>query len=316
MAEDVQKLTEKQVRERLALGDVDMEFLDACRSDSRAGVRRLAGVHDRRQMREEAEQQRLQNILAFERQQAERGYSRIAGVDEVGRGPLAGPVVAACVILPLEDPIQGINDSKQLSPKKREELAEVIRSRALGVGIAPIESQEIDRINIRQASIRAMADAVESCGPAAPDFLLIDAMRLPDLPMPQLSMVHGDERSYLIGAASIVAKVHRDRLMVELDSAYPGYAFASNKGYGTADHMDGLERLGPCDIHRRSFAPVAAYSLPSCRLFLEAIGRASSAAALRVTGERIRDTGTHLTEEERDTLREAYRVRQEQLGGC
>jgi len=188
-----------------------------------------------------------------------RGYRAIAGVDEVGRGALFGPVVAAAVILPerLGSLARaGLKDSKQLTQDAREKLDRRIRRVALAVSVAEADAETIDRVNIYQATRIAMLEAVQSL-PIAPDHLLIDAMRL-DHPCPQTRLVYGDALSLSIAAASVVAKVHRDRLMRELDVAHPGYGLASHKGYATPEHRRSLAALGPCPLHRRSFAPVRA----------------------------------------------------------
>jgi ribonuclease HII len=179
----------------------------------------------------------------------------IAGVDEVGRGPLAGPVVAAAVILDPERPIAGLADSKQLSEKRREQLAEIIRERALAWCIARAEVEEIDSINILQASLLAMQRAVRGLDPVA-EFALIDGNRCPELPCPARAVVKGDSRVAAISAASIIAKVARDREMVALDRVYPGYGLARHKGYPSRQHVEALQALGVTPIHRRSYAPV------------------------------------------------------------
>jgi ribonuclease HII len=192
----------------------------------------------------------------FELEARRRGYRRIAGLDEAGRGPLAGPVVAAAVILPSRCRLVGVNDSKQVSASDRERLYEVIvaRARAIGVGIAT--EQEIDRLNILEATRLAMRRAVESLTSPA-DCLLIDAVSLSNLAIPSRSIIKGDTLSISIAAASIVAKVTRDRLMEAHHQTYPHYNFLSHKGYGTEEHLQRLAQHGPCAIHRRTFAPVA-----------------------------------------------------------
>ena len=202
-------------------------------------------------------------MLQFERQAWERGMVRIAGVDEAGRGPLAGPVVAAALVFEREyleaeqyGCLQSVNDSKKLTPAHRETLFELLTGSCpciYGVGVADVA--EIDEINILKATHRAMARALQSL-PRIPDFALVDGLPVPGLPCPSLAIVGGDGRSLSIAAASIVAKVTRDRLMLELDLRYPGYQFASHKGYGTKAHMEALLRLGPCPAHRRSYRPV------------------------------------------------------------
>jgi ribonuclease HII len=183
----------------------------------------------------------------------------VAGVDEVGRGALFGPVVAAAVILDPERRIRGLNDSKQLNPEERERLAGEIRRAAVAFAVAAVDSARIDQINIYQASRLAMRRAVETL-PAAADYLLVDAVTL-DLPLPQRALIHGDARSISIAAASIVAKVERDRWMKQWHAAFPEYQLASHKGYTTPEHMAALDRHGPTALHRRSFAPVAERSL-------------------------------------------------------
>lgn len=184
-----------------------------------------------------------------------RGLRLVAGVDEVGRGPLAGPVVAAAVILDPARPIDGLADSKKLSEAKREMLVPLIQARALAWALGRAEVEEIDALNILQASLLAMRRAVLAL-PVAPEFALIDGNRCPDLPCPAEAIVKGDSRVAAIGAASIIAKVARDREMVELDALYPGYGLAGHKGYPSPAHLAALERLGVTPIHRRSFAPV------------------------------------------------------------
>ena len=189
-----------------------------------------------------------------------RGHSFLAGVDEVGRGPLAGPVMAGAVVLPigLNAPwIAEGNDSKQLSPRVRRALSDRIWEEALAVGIGSASTVEIDQVGIVPATRLAMGRAIRSLK-VSPDCLLIDALRLPEVGLPQESLIRGDSISISIAAASIVAKVARDRLMVKMDSRYPGFGFQRNKGYGTPEHLKALGRLGPCPIHRLTFAPVSA----------------------------------------------------------
>ena len=203
--------------------------------------------------RQEKLKERLQVMLTHERRLWDSGRSLIAGVDEVGRGPLAGPVVAAAVILPHDFDVLGIDDSKKLSPKKREELAEVIKEKALAWSIGWVGPERIDEINILEATKEAMTQAVQGLS-LQPDHVLIDGnFTVRALALPQTAIVKGDANSTSIAAASILAKVTRDRYMEEMDAVYPGYAFASNKGYGTKAHYDGLKAQGPTPIHRKSF---------------------------------------------------------------
>jgi len=193
-----------------------------------------------------------------ERKLNDQGYNLIAGIDEVGRGAIAGPVVAAAVILPLNEKfpwLSLVRDSKQLSPSKREFLFEQIQEANLPSGIGMVPQVDIDDYGIVKATQLAMSKAIEKL-PFPPDFLLIDALPLPDVSLPQKSIFHGDQLSLSIACASIIAKVSRDRHMVELDSLYPDYGLARHKGYGTKEHMSSLQQWGPCPLHRRSFAPV------------------------------------------------------------
>jgi ribonuclease HII len=196
---------------------------------------------------------REERMLIHERALWSRGFRLLAGIDEAGRGPLAGPVVAAAVVLPVGVILPGVDDSKKLSPRRREELADLIRSRALAVATGIVPHERIDEINILNATLQAMRQAVESLG-LRPDHLLVDGNRSPDTGIPCVAIVDGDALSSSIAAASIIAKVTRDRLMVEYDRQYPGYGFARHKGYGTREHREAIERLGFCPIHRRSFA--------------------------------------------------------------
>jgi ribonuclease HII len=191
----------------------------------------------------------------FEQEARRCGYRRIAGIDEAGRGPLAGPVVAAAVILPDHVRLTGINDSKQLSETERERLYRAILNKAVGVGIGSADAGEIDALNILEATRLAMQRAIENVAPP-PDYLLIDAVTLPAVRIPLRPIVKGDELSLSIAAASIIAKVTRDHLMAAYHETFPQYNFLSHKGYGTAEHLQMLARFGPCSIHRRTFAPV------------------------------------------------------------
>ena len=198
---------------------------------------------------------------SLEKAARKRGALRIAGIDEVGRGPLFGPVVAAAVILPKGCRLQGLTDSKKLSEKKRNELDVEIRACAVAWAIAAVDAETIDRINIRRASLEAMRRAVEHAGAetgfSAADFLLIDGRDTIEWDCAQQAVIQGDATSFSIAAASVLAKVHRDRMMVEFDAVFPGYGLARHKGYCSAEHMEALRRLGPTPLHRKSFQPVA-----------------------------------------------------------
>lgn len=193
----------------------------------------------------------MRELFEFEDQYTEKGYTAIAGIDEAGRGPLAGPVVAACAIMPLDDIIEGINDSKKLSEKKREALFEQIKEKALAFSIVEMPAEVIDDINILEATKKAMIQCTTELA-IKPDVVFIDAVKL-NLPYETLSIIKGDARSYNIAAASILAKVHRDRLMREYAKIYPEYGFAKHKGYGTSEHIRALKEFGPCPLHRALF---------------------------------------------------------------
>ena len=200
-------------------------------------------------------------LLRHERALWTQGLTHIAGVDEVGVGPLAGPLVAAAVILPRECELRGIDDSKKLLPARREKLKVQIEACAIAVGIGIVEVRDVERLNTYWASIEAMRRALAALA-VSPEQVLVDARHIPDLGMPQLALIKGDACSYSIAAASIVAKVVRDEMMVALDGHYPAYGFARHMGYGTAEHLAALDRHGPCPAHRRSFLPVVQARLP------------------------------------------------------
>jgi len=204
----------------------------------------------------------MANVCGWTLEEAarERGARHIAGIDEVGRGPLFGPVVAAAVILPKDCCLKDLTDSKRLSEKKRNELDVGIRACAVAWAIAAVDAETIDRINIRRASLQAMRLAVELLG-LIPDFLLIDGLDTIAWDCPQQAVIHGDATSFSIAAASVLAKVHRDRLLVELDAEFPGYGLARHKGYCSPEHMEALARLGPTPLHRKSYLPVAQAAL-------------------------------------------------------
>jgi len=225
-------------------------------ADRRAGARDVAARIWKRIHAAQTEGRRLSRLCAFEQPLWDAGLTLVAGVDEVGMAPLAGPVIAAAVILAPGARIKGVNDSKQLTPAEREALEPEIRGKAIAIGMGRAEVEEIDTINIYHAGLLALRRAVLALLPQ-PEHLLVDARRLKGLACPQQPIIKGDAKSITIGAASIVAKVHRDRLMADLDAQHPGYGFAHHKGYPTAEHLEALDRLGACPIHRRSFAPVA-----------------------------------------------------------
>ena len=226
------------------------DFISRHKEDQRAGVAKLVGQARKKMEGLQAERDRLFMLSAYEREYS--GYAYICGVDEAGRGPLAGPVAAGAVILPKGCEILYINDSKRLSAKKRNELYDEIVSKALAWGVGLCAPQRIDEINILQATYEAMREAINNLG-IKPDILLNDAVTIPDMEIRQEAIIKGDAKSVSIAAASILAKVTRDRIMEEYDSQYPGYGFSIHKGYGTKAHIEALKRLGPSDIHRKSF---------------------------------------------------------------
>lgn len=225
-------------------------LIEEYKVDSRMGVQKEIEKALKRIEALEKEKARIELLWKYEREYAT--YTHICGIDEVGRGPLAGPVVAGAVILPKDCDILYINDSKKLSEKKREELYDIIMEKAVAVGLGYATSERIDEINILQATYEAMHDAIKNMG-IMPDILLNDAVTIPGVECKQVPIIKGDAKSISIGAASIVAKVTRDRLMVDYDLIYPEYGFASNKGYGASAHIDALKKYGPTPIHRRSF---------------------------------------------------------------
>ena len=247
--------TIKEIKEQLAnIQRLDDPLLAELEQDSRSGVIQAIAKRKREIQKRIDEDERLEGMLAYEKECYARGIELIAGVDEVGRGPLAGPVVAAAVILPKACKIPGLNDSKKIPKSKHKEIYEAVLQEAIAIGIGIKDNHVIDQVNIYEATKLAMMEAVGQLEPQ-PQHLLIDAMKL-DLPISQISIIKGDANSLSIAAASIVAKVTRDQMMEEFDREYPGYDFAQNAGYGTAKHLAGLDKLGVTPIHRRSFEPV------------------------------------------------------------
>lgn len=231
-------------------------LLASLEADPREGAQRLAQALKRRQAGNRAEGQRLRQMLKFETELWEQGHLHIAGVDEAGMGPCAGPVCAGAAILPRGYKLKGLDDSKKiLDEGHREELAESIKRDAVAWAIAWAQVEEIDTINIYQAGLLAMRRAVEGLS-QQPDFVLVDARTIPGIPQPQRGIIKGDAQSLSIAAGAILAKTTRDRLMIELDARHPGYGFASHKGYPTPEHLAAMSKLGVLDFHRRSFAPV------------------------------------------------------------
>jgi ribonuclease HII len=266
---------------------------EALRSDGRAGARAVYEAILRRRRDNRAEGQRLRHLLRYETPLWERGLTRVAGVDEAGMAPLAGPVVAAAVILPRDFRPRGIDDSKQVDPSERARLAVEIKAAATcwAIGITTVE--EIDAINIYRAGLLAMRRAVEGLS-TCPEHLLIDARRLSELRIPQDGIVHGDALSLTIAAASILAKTTRDAMMTAYDAEHPGYGFARHKGYPTAEHFAAIRRQGPCALHRRSFAPVR-QALGLTPVQQELFGLAAAEAVAEIVAETGEEPGGEAT---------------------
>lgn len=244
-----------EIKEKLFAEQFSPVEMNVLRQDSRKGVQKLLKTYNRKQKLRKLEQEAFQEKWRFDQRYKISAETFIAGVDEAGRGPLAGPVVAAAVILQDDFPLIGLNDSKQLSALEREKLYDLICQHALSYHIASIDAQEIDKINIYEATKKSMRLALNGLTPQ-PDVVLIDAV---DLDMENITIqtiIKGDQKSLAIAAASILAKVTRDRIMQEIDAAYPMYGFGQNKGYGTKEHLAALQQYGPSPFHRKSFSPV------------------------------------------------------------
>lgn len=255
---EINKMTVSQIARLLGGKSLDKAVLSQLQLDSRISVTRLVQKWIRQQAAESLEKQRVHNLYQQERSLTQQGYSLITGVDEAGRGPLAGPVVIAAVILPLNHYLPCLNDSKKLSSKQREKLYIAIKQAAVAVNHIVVDIDKIDSLNIYQATIGGMYQAIAGLKPF-PQAALIDAVPLPELAIPSASLIGGDAISASIAAASIIAKVERDHLMDKMDQKYPQYGFAKHKGYGTAEHLRALREYGPCPIHRRSFEPVKSW---------------------------------------------------------
>jgi len=254
----VKTLTVKEIKEHLqSVSDVKDPFIEQCKNDERKSVQALVDAWLKKNERLSAMREEWQVMTSFERSLRARGYQYIAGIDEAGRGPLAGPVVAAAVILKEDCEILGLTDSKKLSKQKREDYYSYIMEEAAAVGVGIADAHEIDELNIYEASKAAMLKAVQALD-VAPDYLLIDAMSLA-VDTEQSSIIKGDAKSASIAAGACIAKVTRDRLMDEYAEKYPLYGFEKHKGYGTKEHLNALAKYGPSPIHRRSFAPVKAH---------------------------------------------------------
>ncbi len=250
----VSKMTLAEVKFLLAEkgNSLAADVRNSLSNDDRVGVRKLYQQFCRQEALDVKEEIRLKKLQFYEEDVRRKGYSIVAGIDEAGRGPLAGPVVASAAILPADVRIRGINDSKKLSPAKREELYHEITEKAVAWSVGMSTVEEIDNLNILQASLLAMQRAVQDLT-ACPDYLLVDAVKIPDISTPQNAIIKGDGLSVSIAAASIIAKVTRDKIMNNLDREFPQYGFSRHKGYGTSEHIKALKEYGPSHHHRRTF---------------------------------------------------------------
>ncbi|MBM7540556.1 ribonuclease HII [Amphibacillus cookii] len=250
--------TIKEIKALLQTKKISDALLKSLEADQRQGVKQAVTSYKKMLEKEAKLQEQWQFMQEYERYYHDKGKHYIAGVDEVGRGPLAGPVVAAAVILPATCQLVGLTDSKKLSKKKREYFAKQIQEQAISIGIGRVDNEVIDQINIYQASLLAMEQAIKQLSPE-PDQLLIDAVSLPRLSIDQAPIIKGDQKSISIAAASIIAKVTRDKIMLDYHLSYPDYQFDKNQGYGTRAHLNGIDQHGITAIHRQSFAPVRDY---------------------------------------------------------
>jgi len=311
MPRDANELSLKDIQEQYALPDaiVSPQVLRRLQRDPRAGARKLCQLLQRRMEEQNNETRRVESMLHFERVLWKAGIAHVAGVDEVGIGPLAGPVVAAAVVFPPQTALAGVRDSKLLDALTRDRLDVEIRRTASGIGIGVVEIDEIDRINVYHAGLRAMQRAVGAL-PMTPQHVLVDSRTIPDLQMPQNSFDKGDGINFSIAAASIVAKVYRDRLMTEMEAIYPGYGFAEHKGYATPFHQAAIRKLGPCAIHRKSFD----YIRELCGLYSgtyyelkEQAAKVSNRKALLALEQKVRSAKRQLTAMERKKIQMTVR---------
>lgn len=251
---DISKLNVSKLNEIVKEIDIDEynKYIEMLKVDERSSVQKIAEKLEKKYNKFHQEIKRVNNMKKYENKLYSEGYTYIAGIDEVGRGPLAGPVVASAVILPKDIMVEGINDSKKLTQSKREELFDIITEKALSIGIGIVDNHSIDDINILNATKAAMKKAIANLN-TSPEYLLIDAVNLENIDIKQSPIIKGDQKSISIAAASIIAKVTRDRIMVEYHDEYPCYDFINNKGYGTQKHYQGINENGICKIHRKSF---------------------------------------------------------------
>ena len=318
MAPRISELSIRELRARFDDPDAPVrpEVLSELAVDTRRGAQALYQTLRRRREAALAERARIEALASAERELWARGARRVAGIDEAGMAPLAGPVVAAAVVLPPHTVIEGIDDSKRLAADRRDELAAEIRRRAAGVAIGVATVEDIDRVNIYWAGLLAMRRAAVAL-PEEPEHLLVDARTIPELSIPQRACPKGDENHLSIAAASIIAKTHRDRLMNELDRAYPGYGFARHKGYPTPEHQRAIREAGPCPAHRTGFAAIRELT-GACSPTFYALSReldsADRGTDLVALGERIGEARSALSQDEYRKLRTILQRRRRARG--
>jgi ribonuclease HII len=301
------ELSIEEIRAQFIDGDLPLtaHSLNKLARDPRQGVRKMYELLKKRYEKERSERLRIQNMLNFERLLWKSGIRSIAGVDEVGMGPLAGPVVAAAVVFPAGTELAGIDDSKRLDAEQRLKTEAAIRQAATAISIGTAEVSEIDNLNIYHAGLLAMRRAVEGL-PSKPEHVLVDARTIPDLGIPQNAFNKGDGINFSIAAASIIAKTHRDRFMEELERQYPGYGFAQHKGYSTPEHQQAIRELGPCPVHRLSFAFIRELCGEFSGLFYslkQQLQEVESSAALRSFETSLSECWPELAEREQRKLR-------------
>ncbi|MFC1538569.1 ribonuclease HII [Candidatus Latescibacterota bacterium] len=292
------------------------KIIDLLRNDTRAGVKALARKLENKNLRKQNLYLKLEKMLELEKKIHAEGMKTIAGVDEAGRGPLAGPVVSACVILPENPELTGLDDSKKMTAKSREEMYVRITKSAVAWGIGMADNDEIDEIGILEATMKSMRRAVRNMG-EKPDIVLIDGNKTPGLNFKERAIVNGDSISLSIAAASVIAKVTRDRIMTELDSMFPGYGFVRHKGYGASAHAAAIGKLGPCDIHRFSFKLVPSSAPPgTCsRILKKRLQNAPTVEMLERVATGIARVKNSLHKSDVEELRKIYKVCKKRFSG-
>jgi ribonuclease HII len=300
-------LSIEEIRAQLISGNqpVTAHSLNKLGRDPREGVRKIYGLLKKRYEKERTERLRIENMLNFERLLWKSGIRSVAGVDEVGVGPLAGPVIAAAVVFPSDVVLAGIDDSKRLDSEQRSKMDIAIRQTATAIGIGMAEVGEIDSVNIYHAGLLAMRRAVEGLQ-LKPEHLLVDARMIPHLDIPQNAFNKGDGINFSIAAASIIAKTHRDRIMDELEKKYPGYGFAQHKGYSTPEHQNAIRELGPCPIHRLSYPFIRELCGEFSELFYhlkEKLQKVDSSTGLNTFETNLRERWSELEEKEQRKIR-------------